>query len=169
MFVNWRATLVVFVFPTIAVRFLMMAGNWGQHAFIDAATPEVPFRNSITCLAARYHRRCFNDGYHIGPHVRATRHWTEMPADFEASRAAYARERAIVFEGIDYFGVWWLLMWRSYAKAGAPLCGPDRAAGRARARSSTFCVSVRGRFRRSEASVGVNEPQASTRKSGSSP
>ncbi len=116
MFVNWRATVVVFVFPPFAVRFLMMAGNWGQHAFVDATTPEVPFRNSITCLAPRYNRRCFNDGYHIGHHVSASRHWSEMPADFESHREQYARERAIVFKDIDYFGVWWLLMWRSYGR-----------------------------------------------------
>ena len=114
MLINWRASLVVFVFPLFAVRFLMMAGNWGQHAFIDAATPGVAYRNSITCLAKRYNRRCFNDGYHIGHHIKATRHWTEMPEDFESNRATYAKERAIVFEGIDFFQVWFFLMFKSY-------------------------------------------------------
>ncbi|MHB8420957.1 MAG: fatty acid desaturase family protein [Myxococcales bacterium] len=113
LFVNWRATLVVFVIPFLLVRFLMMAGNWGQHAFIDAATPEVAYRNSITVLAGRYNRRCFNDGYHIGHHLSATRHWTEMPGDFEANRATYARERALVFD-VDFFAVWLLLMLRRY-------------------------------------------------------
>jgi hypothetical protein len=115
LFVNWKATLVVFVGPMIAVRFLMLAGNWGQHAFVDAETPESSYRNSITSLGARYNRRCFNDGYHIGHHVKATRHWTEMPADFEANRKKYALERAIVFdEGIDHFMVWLLLMTKQY-------------------------------------------------------
>ena len=114
LFVNWRATLVVFVIPLVVVRFLMMAGNWGQHAFVEAGTPEKPFSNSITCLDARYNRRCFNDGYHIGHHVKATRHWTEMPKDFEDNRAQYAREGAIVFKGIDFFGVWAFLMVRNY-------------------------------------------------------
>jgi hypothetical protein len=71
-YVNWRATLVVFFIPVVAVRFLMMAGNWGQHAFVAADAPESAFKNSITCLAARYNRRCFNDGYHIGHHVKGT-------------------------------------------------------------------------------------------------
>jgi hypothetical protein len=114
LFVNWRATIVVLVLPVVIVRFLMMAGNWGQHAFIDARTPEVAYRNSIVVLDKRYNRRCFNDGYHIGHHIRATRHWTEMPADYEANRATYAREGAIVFRDISYFDVWWLLMMRRY-------------------------------------------------------
>jgi hypothetical protein len=113
-FVNWRAALVVFVFPLVAVRFLMMAGNWGQHAFVDAKTPGDSYRNSITVLEARYNRRCFNDGYHIGHHLKATRHWTEMPTDFESNRAAYLREKAIVFKDIDFFGVWARLMTGNY-------------------------------------------------------
>jgi len=77
-------------------RFGMMAGNFAQHAFVDAAQPENPYRNSLTCINSTYNRRCFNDGYHIGHHVKATRHWTEMPADFIANRERYAQEDAIV-------------------------------------------------------------------------
>ena len=111
---NWRATLAVFVIPFVSVRFLMMAGNWGQHAFIDPARPESPYANSITCINSRYNRRCFNDGYHIGHHLKANRHWTEMPGDFHDNLATYASEGAIVFEGIDFFVVWLNLMLRRY-------------------------------------------------------
>jgi fatty acid desaturase len=116
MFYNWQATIVVLVFPLFAVRFLMMAGNWGQHAFVDEKTPEVAYRNSIVVLDDRYNRRAFNDGYHIGHHIKATRHWTEMPADFEQNRETYAREGAIVFKDISYFVVWWFLMLHQYKK-----------------------------------------------------
>ena len=34
---DWRFGLVAFVFPYVAVRFMMMVGNWGQHAFINTA------------------------------------------------------------------------------------------------------------------------------------
>jgi hypothetical protein len=111
---NWRATLVVFVVPLVVVRFLMMAGNWAQHAFVCAEQPANPYRNSITVIRCRYNERCFNDGYHIGHHVKATRHWTEMPTDFEANIAEYARHGAIVFERIDFFGVWLRLMLKQY-------------------------------------------------------
>lgn len=113
-FLNWQATLVVFVIPFLLCRFLMMCGNWGQHAFVDPEDPGNSYRNSITCINARYNRRCFNDGYHIGHHVQANRHWTEMPEDFERDRASYVKNDAIVFEGIDFFMVWFYLMLNRY-------------------------------------------------------
>ena len=91
-----------------------MAGNWGQHAFVDARSPGNCYRNSITCINTAYNRRAFNDGYHIGHHLSATRHWTEMPADLLRTRQQYIDERAIVFEGVDFFTVWLFLMLRRY-------------------------------------------------------
>lgn len=110
MFVNWKATLVVFVLPVLIVRTLMMCGNWGQHAFVDASDPGNPYRNSITCINTRYNRRCFNDGYHILHHIKPRTHFTEYPIEFESNRAKYGSEDAIVFEGIDFFQVWVFLM-----------------------------------------------------------
>lgn len=113
-FLNWQATLVVFVVPFLLCRFLMMAGNWGQHAFVDASDPRNPYKSAITCINARYNRRCFNDGYHIGHHVMANRHWTEHPGEFAANLDTYRDEDAIVFEGVDFFIVWGLLMLGRY-------------------------------------------------------
>jgi hypothetical protein len=114
MFVDWRASLVVFVAPFLFTRFAMMAGNWAQHAFLDESAPENSYKNSITCINCGYNRRCFNDGYHIGHHLKQTRHWTEMPEDFRRNLSTYASEGALVFEGIDFFGIWFLLMLRRY-------------------------------------------------------
>jgi hypothetical protein len=114
LFVDWRATLVVFVAPFLMTRFGMMAGNWAQHAFVDPASPENTYRNSITCINSGYNRRCFNDGYHIGHHLRSTQHWTEMPTEFLRNLRTYEAEGAIVFTGIDFFGVWVCLMLRRY-------------------------------------------------------
>lgn len=114
MFLNWKATLVVFVIPVIFTRFMMMAGNWAQHAFIDLKTPENCYRNSITCINSTYNKRCFNDGYHIGHHLHPSMHWTEMPIDFEKNMSRYAEEKAIVFRKLDYFMVWFLLMTKNY-------------------------------------------------------
>lgn len=111
---SWRACLMVFFVPMVVTRCAMMAGNWAQHAFVDQATPESSYRNSITCINCTYNERCFNDGYHIGHHVMAARHWSEMPADFERNRARYAKEDAIVFEKVDFFIVWLLLMLKRY-------------------------------------------------------
>jgi fatty acid desaturase len=114
LFVSWRADLVVFIVPLVVTRFAMMAGNWAQHAFVDEASPENNYRNSITCINCVYNRRCFNDGYHIGHHLKATRHWTELPEEFARNVATYAKEGAIVFAGIDFFGVWCCLMLQRY-------------------------------------------------------
>jgi fatty acid desaturase len=113
-FVSWRATLAVFVLPFFIARFAMMAGNWAQHAFVDRASPENSYRNSITCINSTYNRRCFNDGYHIGHHLKATRHWTEMPGELSRNLVEYEAQGAIVFAGIDFFGVWVCLMLRRY-------------------------------------------------------
>ncbi|MDP2311029.1 MAG: fatty acid desaturase [Pseudomonadota bacterium] len=112
--VNWQATLVVFVGPVLGVRTLMMAGNWGQHAFIDPLDPGETYRSSITCINTRYNVRCFNDGYHTVHHHKPRAHYTEMPGLFESAREAYGREDAIVFDGIDFFQVWVLLMLRQH-------------------------------------------------------
>ncbi|HVJ89435.1 MAG TPA: fatty acid desaturase [Labilithrix sp.] len=111
---NWRATLVVFIIPLLFCRFMMMVGNWAQHAFIDPQRPEDPFTSSITVVNCRYNRRSFNDGYHIGHHRRATRHWTEMPVELDKDRALYAERNAIVFHGIDFTTVWFFLMLKRY-------------------------------------------------------
>ncbi|PRQ03761.1 Fatty acid desaturase [Enhygromyxa salina] len=113
-FVDWRATLIVFVIPVVMVRVLMMAGNWAQHAFVDATHPEDPYLNSITCIDSRYNRRCFNDGYHIHHHVKARCHWSDYPGEFQANKALYGEKDAIVFRGLDFFSVWALLMVGAY-------------------------------------------------------
>ncbi len=117
--VNWRASASVFLIPLVIVRLLMMAGNWGQHAFVDASDPGNPYKNSITCINSRYNRRAFNDGYHIHHHVKARTHWTELPTEFRDNIETYGREDAIVFEGVDFFMVWVFLMlgmWETLAK-----------------------------------------------------
>jgi fatty acid desaturase len=129
---NLEATIAVFVVPVVAVRALMMAGNWGQHAFIDPRDPANDYRNSITCINCRYNARCFNDGYHIVHHLRPGQHWTELPAEFETRREVYGQQDAVVFEGIDFFTVWLYLMlhrWDALARAFVRLPGaPARSA-----------------------------------------
>jgi len=131
---NLAATVVVFLVPVLVVRALMMAGNWGQHAFIDPRDPSNEYRNAVTCINCRYNRRCFNDGYHIVHHRRPGQHWTELPAEFESRREVYGKHDAIVFDGIDFFTVWLYLMlrrWDALASAfirlpGAPTRSDDQ-------------------------------------------
>ncbi len=115
-FFNLKATLIVFFIPLVLVRFLMMSGNWAQHAFIAPEAPENSFLNSITCINSEYNKRCFNDGYHIGHHLKPHMHWTDMPKDFQANAEKYAEQKSIVFESIDYHQIWAMLMFKRYDK-----------------------------------------------------
>jgi len=112
--VNWQAALVVFILPFFFTRFMLMSGNWAQHAFVDPADPTNDFRTVTTFINSPYNHRCFNDGYHLGHHLKPSRHWLEMPADFLAKRERMAREGALVFDKIDYFGIFWLLMFKRH-------------------------------------------------------
>ena len=113
-FLNWQATLVVFALPFVICRTAMIAGNWGQHAFVDRTRPGDPFASAVTVINCRYNRRSFNDGYHIGHHRKSSMHWTDMPGDFLSSLDLYRDQNAIVFEGIDFITVWLLLMLHRY-------------------------------------------------------
>jgi len=113
-FVNFKASLFIFVIPVLVVRFLMMAGNWGQHAFIDRNNPKNNYTNSINCINVRYNRTCFNDGYHIVHHLKPAMHWLELPEEFSKNIPNYVKNKAIIFEGIDFFQVWFFLMTKQY-------------------------------------------------------
>ena len=116
---DWRFGLVAFLAPYVTCRFMMMVGNWGQHAFVNTGRKNNGLANAITCINSTYNERCFNDGYHIGHHLRANRHWTELPKDFQDSRELYVKEGVIVFEGLDFFLVsvlLWTGQWKVLAK-----------------------------------------------------
>lgn len=127
---NLQATLVVFVIPLFVIRFLMMAGNWGQHAFVDPADPASPYRNTITCINSPYNARCFNDGYHISHHLKPTRHWSEHPQELIENEAEYAKNEAFVLTGTDFFIVWLMLMLKRHrwiASRLVPLAGVEKS------------------------------------------
>lgn len=113
--INWRFGVPAFLLPYVICRFMMMAGNWGQHAFLNTDRKNDGMSNAITCINSGYNRRAFNDGYHIGHHLMAARHWTELPRDFQNNWQRYGREGAIVFEGLDFFMVSFLLWTKQYS------------------------------------------------------
>ena len=113
-FINLPATLAVFVLPFVLSRIIMMLGNWAQHAFIDAASPDNCYRNSVTCINTPYNHKCWNDGYHISHHLKPALHWTEHPHHFRQNLALYADNEAIVFDGIHFLHVFCYLMAKRY-------------------------------------------------------
>lgn len=48
--IDGRATFCVFLLPFMVLRFGLMVGNWGQHAFVDEEDPNSDFRSSITLI-----------------------------------------------------------------------------------------------------------------------
>lgn len=113
-YMNPKASVVVVWVPIAIAWFGLMAGNWTQHAFVDATDPNNPYKNSITVIDSVYNKRCFNDGYHIGHHLKQARHWTEMPEDFDNNRQAYIDNKSVVFHTHDYQILWIFLMLKRY-------------------------------------------------------
>ena len=115
-FVNWQATVWVFVVPFILSRIIMMLGNWAQHSFLDKQEPGNLYTNSITCINTKYNHKCWNDGYHISHHLKPGLHWTMHPDHLLSNIDEYAKNKALVFEGVDFLYIWFNLMRRNYEK-----------------------------------------------------
>jgi len=120
-FLNLGATMAVFILPLIMVRFGMMSGNWGQHAFVDPENPSNDYTSSITCINSIYNQKCFNDGYHIGHHLVGNMHWTDLPLEFQENVQKYADNKALVFVGLDFHMVFVFLMLKQYKKLASHL------------------------------------------------
>lgn len=115
-FLNFKATLVVFILSFVISRFIMMLGNWTQHAFVDLNDPGNAYKNSVTCINTKYNHKCWNDGYHISHHIRPGMHWTQHPVFFQENLAEFSKNKAIIFQGIGFLEIFWFLMWGKYEK-----------------------------------------------------
>ena len=113
-FINWPATLVVFILPFFTFRIIAMTGNWAQHAFVDATDPNNAYKNSVTCINTKYNVKCWNDGYHISHHIDSNIHWTEHPTYFRQTIHEYADNNAVVFDGIHFLHVFLYLVRNRY-------------------------------------------------------
>jgi fatty acid desaturase len=111
---NWKAALVVFVIPLVTSIAGFSLVNWTEHAFIDHAAPQNLYRSAIVCVNTLYNWIGFNDGYHISHHLNPNLHWTDKPEEFRNHRTAYAREGAIVFQRLNYYLVFLLLLTKRY-------------------------------------------------------
>ncbi len=126
-FVNWPATVMVFILPFVLSRLIMMMGNWAQHSFVDPEDPGNLYTNSITCINTPYNKKCWNDGYHISHHIKPAMHWTQHPEHLQDNLSKYAENKALVFEGIEFLGVWINLMKKRYDKLADHLVNIDGA------------------------------------------
>ncbi|KAH6604176.1 fatty acid desaturase [Trichoderma cornu-damae] len=123
-FVNKQATIFVYIIPFLLLRLGLMAGNWGQHAFVDPDEPDSDYRSSITLVDVASNRFCFNDGYHTSHHLNPLRHWRDHPISFLEQRKTYGKEGALLFHNIDFLMITYRLMVKDYdhlAKCLVPL------------------------------------------------
>lgn len=111
---NWKAALVVFIVPLVTTLIALMCINWSEHAFIDQSSPQTIYGNTAICLNTIVNRLGFNSGYHISHHIKPSLHWSELPEEFLEHRGIYARERAIVFAGLNFYLIFVLLMTKQY-------------------------------------------------------
>lgn len=118
-FFNLAATLVIFIIPLIITRLIMMVGNWTQHAFVCPEDPGNSYKNSITCINIRYNHRCYNDGYHTNHHIQPSLHYTDHPLVLKENLDKYAANRALIFDGLDFGGIFFNLMFKRYDKLAA--------------------------------------------------
>lgn len=95
------AAVTVLIVPTLLTRCLLILGNWGEHAFVDPAAPDDPYRSSVD-LRGPANARAYNVGYHIGHHIRPGAHFSSHPAWFAANEATFGAHDAVVFEGLSY-------------------------------------------------------------------
>ncbi|KAK8127814.1 hypothetical protein PG984_008922 [Apiospora sp. TS-2023a] len=112
--INPQATICVFLLPLALMRFGLMAGNWGQHAFVDNEEPDSDYRSSITVIDVQSNRHSFNDGYHTSHHLNPLRHWRDHPNSFLKAKDTYASQDAIVFHNIDYIMITIRVLMKDY-------------------------------------------------------
>ena len=109
-------TFVVLIFPVLTMRVGMMAGNWGQHAFINPDEPTTNFGHSVNIIDSVYNRRCYNDGYHIMHHLYPSAHYTDLPQLFCSEVKLLAQHDCVVFSHShwDFVSIWFHLMRNDY-------------------------------------------------------
>ena len=124
-FVNFKATLMIFIVPVIYGRLISMLGNWTQHAFIDKNDPEGHFSSVYNCINNVYNQNCWNDGYHSIHHLKPAIHYTDMPIEFLKHIEKYKEHKTFIFDGIHYLHIFFALMAKNYAKLADNLVNID--------------------------------------------
>jgi fatty acid desaturase len=74
--VNWVNTLIIFVFPMIALLYLTVYVTYDHHAGLDE---QDPYQATYNITDRWYNFFTCNLGYHTAHHVQCGRHWSELP------------------------------------------------------------------------------------------
>ena len=126
-FVNFPATMLIFIVPFLFARLVMMLGNWAQHAFVDPVEPDNDLASTVICVNTKYNHKCWNDGYHAVHHLRPGSHYTEAPQIFQQLRPEIVKNKTFVFANIHYLHIFLWLMTKNYDKLADNLVNIDGA------------------------------------------
>jgi hypothetical protein len=99
---DWRIGILYVLVPILCMNFINAITAWVQHAFCDPERPEDYFANTVTVVDEV---NFMNEGFHLCHHHRSSLHWTEMPVHFERIRDRMKAASALVFEDLDFFGL----------------------------------------------------------------
>uniref|UniRef100_A0A7S1LSC8 Fatty acid desaturase domain-containing protein n=1 Tax=Alexandrium catenella TaxID=2925 RepID=A0A7S1LSC8_ALECA len=104
-YVNFTATMWVFVVPHIFSMSVMAFGNWSQHIFVNPQKHESNYGLTYNCMDTPGNQTTFNDGYHIVHHLNARLHWSEVPDYFYQTKEKHLEGGALTFRGLHFFDV----------------------------------------------------------------
>ena len=99
---DWRIGILYVLVPILCMNFINAITAWVQHAFCDPERPEDYFANTVTVVDEV---NFMNEGFHLCHHHRSSLHWTEMPVHFERIRERMKAAGSLVFEDLDFFGL----------------------------------------------------------------
>jgi len=113
---NPIATFYVFLLPVAIATLALSFGNYSQHIFINPKNPKSNYGLAYNCVNCADNMRTFNDGYHIVHHIHSQMHWSELPYGFLKDIKKCIDEDAIIFHGIGFFDVGFMVVTGQFGK-----------------------------------------------------
>lgn len=113
---NKLATFWVFIYPALLMSILLSFGNWSQHCLVDPERHESNYNLTYNCMNHPLNQVLFNDGYHVNHHINGGLHWSKLPSYFMENLETFAKNDGILFRGLHFSDVGFLVMTNQWKK-----------------------------------------------------